>query len=252
MQNSSESSKKVVLITGGSRGIGLAFCKEFLQKGYSVINFSRTKSEIQNPNFKQIFCDLAQTIEASNLFQKELACLNQTEKEELILINNAGVLDPMYLVGSKIDSEVILNHLAINTFIPMDFTARFLHTFTENSNFKLIINVGSGAVNRPIEGWSVYGASKSALHYYSQTVALEQKRARNPSLIVIFDPGRTDTEMQLKIRNAETDNFPAVESFKLAFDEGKLNNPSLLAQKVVEKVVAKTIQNGDYILHSNL
>lgn len=252
MQNSSTRHKKIVFITGGSRGIGLAFSLELLQNGYFVVNFSRTKSQIHHPHFKQVYCDLAQTPQASKQFQEELDGLNQAEKEELILINNAGVLEPMYFVGSKVESDAILNHLAINAFIPMDFTARFLHTFKLFSGYKLVLNVGSGAVNQAIEGWAIYGASKSALHYYSQTVALEQKSAKNKSLIAIFDPGRTDTEMQLKIRNSNTEDFPKVESFKLAFEEGKLNNPAILAQKLIQKIVAKTIQNGDYIHHSNL
>ena len=217
-----------------------------------MINLSRTKPELHNVNFTSISCDLSDVRTSISLFESALNSLNFDSIEDCVLINNAGVLSPMYPVGSKIEDSLLEKHLAINTLIPMEFSSRFIYALKDKSIKKMIINVGSGAANQAIEGWAVYGASKAALHYFNNTVAKEQTNAKNPVLVSLFDPGRTDTGMQLQIRTTDHTDFPLVESFKTAFDEGKLNNPDVLAKKLVEKISSKSIQQGDVLSHRDL
>ena len=45
--------KKTVVVIGGSKGLGRAICKEFLENEYLVINGSRTQPKIKHKNFYQ-------------------------------------------------------------------------------------------------------------------------------------------------------------------------------------------------------
>ena len=61
-----------------------------------------------------------------------------------------------------------------------------------------IVNVSSGAAIRPLEGWSAYCSGKAGLHMLTRAVALEN--ANNGIRIFGFQPGTTDTDMQVLIR----------------------------------------------------
>ena len=61
-----------------------------------------------------------------------------------------------------------------------------------------IVNISSGAAIRPLEGWSAYCTGKAGMHMLTRAVALEN--ASNGIRIFGFQPGTTDTDMQVKIR----------------------------------------------------
>jgi NAD(P)-dependent dehydrogenase (short-subunit alcohol dehydrogenase family) len=61
-----------------------------------------------------------------------------------------------------------------------------------------IVNVSSGAAIRPLEGWSAYCSAKAGLHMLTRAVALET--AAKGIRVFGFQPGTTDTDMQVLIR----------------------------------------------------
>lgn len=247
--------KKIVFITGGSRGIGLSLISELLKNNFLVINFSRTKPPIEDPHIKHISIDLSDDEHAENKFRNELTETIKkygTQCEEWGLINNAATLEPVHLVGKKRNRKAIANHFQINLLIPVQFSSDFLFELNYSDTKKWILNVGSGAANQPIEGWSLYGASKAALHYFTKTTALEQSRAVHPADIILFDPGKTDTEMQFQIRNTSVEDFPTAESFKIAYEKGLLNNPDRMAYQLVSKLVNGELSNGLIFNHKYL
>lgn len=245
---------KVVFITGGSRGIGLALVDELLRHDFFVINFSRSAINYSHEKLKQVYCDLAK-IEAAQTFTSELkSVINQYGKSvnEWILINNAGVLEPISPIGKFTNSEAISNHFSINIVNPIQFVSVFIESLKQFECKKTVINVGSGAANHAIEGWALYGSSKAALHYFTETVAIEQNREQNPVTMILFDPGKTDTGMQATIRSAYKSDFPLVENFQKAFEEGNLNSPTKLAEKLVEKIVSNSLKQGEIVSHKEL
>jgi len=246
--------KKLVFITGGSKGIGFELVKEFLRKDFYVINFSRSKIPLTHENCKHVNCDLSET-DAHKFFESELnsAILQSGSTiDEWILINNAGVLDPVLPVAKLSDKKAISDHFTINTITPIKFSVVFIAALKLMKSKKMIINVGSGATNQPIEGWALYGSSKAALHYFTATAALEQSRENYPVKIILFDPGNTDTNMQAIIRSTEKTNFPLVENFQQAFEKGTLNDPSKLAEKLVLKIINDTLKQGEIVSHKDL
>lgn len=81
--------KKIVLITGASRGIGLALTKRILEEGFFVIGTSRDgkMDTIRNENFYPLSLELSQTLSIENA-HKEI--FNKFKHID-ILINNAGI-----------------------------------------------------------------------------------------------------------------------------------------------------------------
>ena len=61
-----------------------------------------------------------------------------------------------------------------------------------------IVNVSSGAALRPLEGWSAYCAGKAGMAMLTQAIKLEE--AANGIRVFGFQPGTTDTDMQVLIR----------------------------------------------------
>jgi NAD(P)-dependent dehydrogenase (short-subunit alcohol dehydrogenase family) len=61
-----------------------------------------------------------------------------------------------------------------------------------------IVNVSSGAAIRPLEGWSAYCSAKAGLHMLTRAIALET--AGKGIRVFGFQPGTTDTDMQVLIR----------------------------------------------------
>ncbi len=246
--------KKIVFITGGSKGIGLELAKEFVRNDFYIINFSRSKIPLTHLNCKHIYCDLAKS-DAVKIFGSELNSVidkfgNSVEK--WILINNAGVLEPILPVVKLQNTQAISEHFAINLVNPIKFSVDFMVALSQQISNKMIINVGSGAANQPIEGWALYGSSKVALHYFTATTALEQSREKYPVKMILFDPGKTDTNMQAIIRSTEKANFPLVEHFQQAFDLGTLNDPTRLAKNLVLKIINDTLKQGELVSHKDL
>ncbi|TNE73500.1 SDR family NAD(P)-dependent oxidoreductase [bacterium] len=244
--------KRVLLITGASKGIGLSLAKSALESGFDVYNFSRTEGDFTHPNLHFIPIDLVDTISAVAKVDSVLKSLQLKDYDTIGLINNAGVLEPMYPMGKTSKPELIEEHFSVNTISPIALSELFIHELNRIDTYKFILNVGSGAADYPYEGWANYGASKAALHYFTKTVALEQKKVSNPVILALFNPGRTNTQMQTQIRSASQEDFPFTESFIQAYEQGKLNSPDVMAEELIKKINNKTILQGDEISHKDL
>jgi benzil reductase ((S)-benzoin forming) len=243
----------VIFITGGSNGIGFSLLKIALKRGYQVHNLSRTVPDIQHSSLIHHSVDLSYPEAAAELFSSILAAVLKNQKlNQIVLINNAGILEPMNKVGKSIQPHLIHAHFAINTISPIALTEVFVNQTIGVNAYKVVIHVGSGAADHAYEGWANYGASKAALHYFSRALALEQNKAKYPVYSCLFNPGRTDTAMQHQIREASADDFPLSENFKQAYEAGKLNNPDMLAVGLITKLENKELKQGDEVSHRDV
>jgi 3-oxoacyl-[acyl-carrier protein] reductase len=113
-----------------------------------------------------------------------------------VLVNNAGVIEPIGVVGAtdparwarSIEINLIGAYYAIRAVLP-GMIERGRGT---------VINVSSGAALRPQEGWSGYCAGKAALAMLTRSIDLEHRSAG--IRVFGFQPGTTDTDMQAIIR----------------------------------------------------
>lgn len=160
---------KVVLITGGSSGIGKSVGQFLLSKGYVVYGTSRNPSRYEDFNdFRLLQLDVADVnsiATAVDTIQKEQGRLD-------VLINNAGagITGPM----EEIPEEEIINNFTTNYFGPIN-VAKSVLPIMRKQNGGLIINITSiaGYMGLPFRG--VYSASKAALEVTTEAWRMELK-----------------------------------------------------------------------------
>ena len=219
----------VYFITGVSKGIGFELATQLSEKGNVVIGVARTKTELNGCVF--IKGDLAETEQLENLLEVLFASVPENVAS-YTLINNAGVVDPIGLVGT-VDTTEIANAIAINLTAPMILSNGFISRLKDFKGSKRIMTISSGAGRSEYEGWGTYCATKAGVDHFTRVIALEQSTEEYPVEIVSIAPGIIDTGMQERIRAAETKDFPLLERFIDFKEQGQLAS----AQKTAEKLI---------------
>lgn len=157
-------------ITGTSHGLGKSIAVQLLQRSnVHVYGISRSCS-IQHVNYTHIsvdLSDLSQLIDATQLFKQKFSI-----DDNLYLVNNAGIVDPIKHVKNFTSNEIqrIFN---VNLISVVELTNAFLQIPDSTIKTSVIVNISSGAASKVIDGWSLYGSSKAALDYFALHVAKE-------------------------------------------------------------------------------
>lgn len=228
--------KTLYFITGTSSGIGYALTNHILKNENNVLveGVSRTQA-IHHGNYKHHTFDLSEIDNLIGFFGKiDLEKRIKTKVDKVVLINNAGTLGEVGYVG-KIPSQDIIKTMNINTIAPFVLMNEFLHTFdtaTFGNIEKVIINVTSGASQRPIDGWSSYCASKAGLNLFGEVIKEEEKIVNQNTQIFNVSVGVVDTNMQGQIRKTKQDEFSNVEYFKELKKNNELASPKFIAEKI--------------------
>jgi len=191
---------KVVIVTGASRGIGAATALALGEAGAAVMlaargdTTARVARQINAAGGKAeaMACDVSDYAAC----QAVVAAANRHFGPVDALINNAGVIEPISKVGEAdpaawaraIQINLIGAYYAIRAVLP-DMLAR---------GHGRIVNVSSGAALRPLEGWSAYCSGKAGIAMLTRAIELEHAAAG--IRVFGFQPGTTDTDMQVTIR----------------------------------------------------
>ncbi|TDF39443.1 SDR family oxidoreductase [Alteromonadaceae bacterium M269] len=166
-----------VVVTGASRGLGLAVCRQLLLDGYSVVAVARALtdelkvlSEKYTDDLKFSALDLSQTDELPEFCQR----LIKEFGRPYALINNAasghdGVLATM-------PNEEIGNLLELNIQAPILLSKYLVRSMMLNRRGR-IINISSIIAKTGFNGLSVYAATKAALEGFSRSLAREVGKA---------------------------------------------------------------------------
>jgi len=219
-------------ISGTSRGIGKALAEKLLSKGDFVYGFSRSQS-IQHKNYKHFSLDFAQI---DDIYAYQFPKLENPE--QIVLVNNAGVLGQVSPLG-KIEDSQIEKVMKINAIVPGILMNKFLSAYEQLASKKLIINISSGAGRHTIESWASYCASKSAMDMMSKVAAEEQtKYFEHPTRIFSVAPGIVDTKMQDEIRKVSEEAFKDVERFKNYKQTNALSSPESVADKILKLIAS--------------
>ncbi|WP_347157931.1 SDR family NAD(P)-dependent oxidoreductase [Pontibacter chitinilyticus] len=218
------------IITGASKGIGKAFAEELLQDSNNqVVGVSRTCS-ITDPNYRHQPLDLSDIQAVEHNLQKLF--LPYPEAQQLVLINNAGVLGDIGYVGEEMPNERFGFVFDVNVVVPAMLMNTFLQVYGQHPASKVIVNVSSGAGKYPIDGWASYCASKAAIDMLSQTIQLEQNKRGTGVKVYALSPGVVDTAMQEHIRGSDASRFSTVEKFRDYKANNELASPEEVARKV--------------------
>jgi NAD(P)-dependent dehydrogenase (short-subunit alcohol dehydrogenase family) len=159
---------KVVLITGGSSGIGKSIGAYLHQKGFVVYGTSRNPEKITNSIFPLVALDVRDKQSIVNCVAEVIQKSGRLD----IVINNAGVgiTGPI----EEIPTDEIRNNFETNLFGPIEVMKAVLPQMREQKS-GLIINITSiaGYMGLPYRG--IYSASKGALELITEALRMEVK-----------------------------------------------------------------------------
>lgn len=162
---------KTVVITGGSKGIGLEITKTFLKHQANVIVLARNKPKrkIQSKGNAGYFieCDIRNT----DSIDSAIKAIASKYKSIDVLINNAGGA-PMAdsLIASPKFHEAIID---LNLTAPLNLSQKIAKKMIKQKAVSNIINISSVTATRPTPGSAAYGAAKGALVNLTKTLAVE-------------------------------------------------------------------------------
>jgi len=234
---------KHYFITGTSRGIGKSLAETLLKDANNkVTGISRTNT-IKHKNYFHITTDLSNLDDTESFFFREIE-----NAEEIVLINNSGVISEIKRVG-EIKNKDIINDYNVNIVSPSILANNFIKRYQRLTNKRTILNISSGAGKHTIDAWAVYCASKSALNMYSENIKLEQSFFPEKNRIQIFSvaPGVIDTKMQDQIRETDVKEFSDVEKFVSLKKNNELASPKETANLLL-KIINNRNNFKDVIL----
>lgn len=159
---------KVVLITGGSSGIGKSIGEFLHHKGFVVYGTSRNPDRVLNSVFPLIALDVRNADSIQSAVAKVISISGRLD----VVINNAGVgiTGPL----EEIPMEEIKNNFETNFFGPIEVMKAVLPQMRSQQS-GLIINVTSIAGYMGLPYRSVYSASKGALELITEALRMEVK-----------------------------------------------------------------------------
>lgn len=186
---------KVIVISGGSRGLGEAIIENLLSTGHIVATFSRSKSNfieslLNNEQFNEKF--YWECIDANDTEDIKKFVFSAYKKFGRIdgLINNAGAsLDKLLTMTNQEEMSHILNINLNSVILLTNFVTRIML----QQNFGIVINISSVVGLRGFKGTSVYSASKAAINGFSRSLAREL--GRRGIRVNSVAPGFLDTDM---------------------------------------------------------
>lgn len=183
----------VALITGASRGLGLALAKALAERGWRLVIDARGAEALEAARAtlarKTAVVALAGDV-CDTAHRRALAQAAEAWGGVDVLVNNASGLGPSpqpMLLNYPLDT--LAQVYAVNVIAPLALIQETQHLLKPGAR---IINISSDAGIEPYAGWGGYGSSKAALEHLSAILAVENRMWR----IYWVDPGDMRTQMQ--------------------------------------------------------
>lgn len=236
----------VALVTGTTRGLGLALAEQLLAAGWTVVGLARgaAPGSLSHPRYLHGRVDLSDVRALEVFCEGPLA--NQLPLQGvrcLAVVNNAGSLGPMVPLHRTAADELAAT-LALNvgaaTWL-MGWARRQAH-----GRRVRVVNISSGAAHNAYPGWGSYCASKAALDMLGRVLAVEAAEVPTPAAsdlaVLSFAPGVLATDMQAAIRATTEAEFPRRAKFLELHRQGQLVDPALPAARLRAWLEADSVE----------
>ncbi len=158
-------SDRVVVVTGGSRGVGAGIVSAFLNAGAQVVTCGRTESQIEGVTF--VTADIRQADQAQRVMTTAVERFGRLD----VLVNNAG--GSPHAMADVASPRLIESVVALNLLAPFYCSQAAYAVMQAQSGGGSIVNVGSVSGIRPSPGAAAYGAAKAGLINLTSTLAVE-------------------------------------------------------------------------------
>ena len=192
-------SKRTVLVTGATGGLGTAMCKELYKDGYRVVGNYHTKEkadkwmeQMKNKGFSiELFYGDVSNFESAG---KMITDIEAKYGHIDTLVNNAGITRDGRLVNMSVDDW----HAVINTNLNSVFncTKHVIQGMIDRK-FGRIINISSVNGQRGQFGQTNYSAAKAGMHGFTKSLAMEV--AKYGVTVNTISPGYIGTDMVMAV-----------------------------------------------------
>ncbi len=177
---------RVVLITGGSSGIGLEMAKQMLEEGSKVIITSRSQKKLDDaqknlPKVITIQCDITSEEERKALMEQ----IAEDFPDLTMLMNNAGIVSHYLLPTTGDLSKRLRAEWETNYMAPVLLTQLFLPILIKNHG--TVVNISSGLAHVPLSIQPNYCATKAALHSMTQSMRIQYAKV-GINVVEVFYP----------------------------------------------------------------
>ncbi len=219
---------KVVVITGGTDGIGRALVELFLQQGSKVATCGRSHDKLYqlqkvhpNSELLAVWCDVGKETECKSFIESVVQTFGTID----ILVNNAGI--SMRALFSELELDTLKQLMDVNFWGSVYCTKFALSEIMKNKGS--IVGISSVAGFRGLPGRSGYSASKFALTGFLEALRTEVMEAGVNVMWV--HPGFTSSNIRNVALNKEA--MPQGES---PMDESKMMTPDQCAVHIIKAI----------------
>ena len=232
-------SRHLTILTGASRGMGLAMAQQLLAAGHDLVCISRRTSDelaaqarAAGRQCEQWPQDLAAADAAAARLAAWLQAQDGAAFASVTLINNAGLI-PRIAPLEEIPAQQLAEAMRVDLEAPMLLTGAFLQGTAGWKAQRKVLNISSGLGRRAMASQAAYCAAKAGMDHFTRCVALEQAPLPNGARICSLAPGVIDTDMQVQLRSADADRFPDRGNFVGMKEKGVLASPEQAAARVL-------------------
>ncbi len=224
----------VVLVTGGTRGLGAGIAGAFLAAGAEVVVCARRKPEPLPEGLTFVTADVRDAADVDRL----VAEVEERYGRLDTVVNNAGGSPQALLAGTspRLHARIV----ELNLIAPL-LVAQRAHPLLATSGGSVIM-IGSSSGTRPSPGTSAYGAAKAGLHHLAACLAAEWAPRVRVNTVVV---GLAETE-----DSADHYGGPAgVARMGAAVPAGRMARPADVAEVCLWLAVPGYVTGAEILVH---
>ncbi|HSO44533.1 MAG TPA: SDR family NAD(P)-dependent oxidoreductase, partial [Rhodoferax sp.] len=232
------------ILTGASRGMGLAMAEQLLAEANRLLCISRHANPALAQAAGQHRCqleqwalDLSETEPAARRLKLWLRGLDPSQIKSVTLINNAGGIPAVVPLRAS-DPAGLALALRVGLEAPLLLTAAFLSATKAWTVPRKVLNMSSGLGRRPMASQAAYCAAKAGMDHFTRCLALDEARQPNGALVCSLAPGVIDTDMQVQLRSADAAGFPDQVTFAQLQATGQLSTTGDAPKRVLARLAS--------------